>query len=342
MFTLRRMNGVAAKANGSGAISMQETFRPLPLLGNPHVQTLLGYLWQGTVAPGATREVVVSLPDGDRVVLHDSLPPGWQRGGPMALLVHGLGGSHLSGPVRRVAGLLWHRGVRAVRIDLRGSGRGTGLSRRLYNAACSSDIRAALLEMRAWDPASAIALVGFSLGGNVALKLAGEAAGQPIPGLRCVAAVAPPVDLERCAAMMSSRRNRLYELHFVQALVRQVRALERRRSDLGRTRFTGPLSLRRFDDLYTAPVGGYADALDYYRRASSLPLIAAIRIPTLILTARDDPFIAVGPIEEQAPSSYLTVRIFEQGGHLGFLGPDGAGGIRWAERWLTEWVLQSK
>ena len=79
MFTLRRMNGVAAKGNGSRVASMQETFRPLPLLGNPHVQTLLGYLWQGTVAPGATREVVVSLPDGDRVVLHDSLPPGWQK-----------------------------------------------------------------------------------------------------------------------------------------------------------------------------------------------------------------------------------------------------------------------
>jgi uncharacterized protein len=342
VFRLRRMMGVAAKANGPGATSIQETFRPLPLLGNPHVQTLLGYFWEGTVAPGATREVVVPLPDGDRIVLHDSLPPGWQRGGPMALLVHGLGGSHRSGPVRRVAGLLWRRGVRAVRIDLRGSGRGAGFSRRLYNAACSSDVRAALMEMHAWDTSAPIALVGFSLGGNIALKLAGEAAAQPVSGLQSVAAVAPPVDLERCAALISARWNRFYEMHFVQALVGQVRALERRRSDLRRTRFPSPLSLRRFDDLYTAPLGGYADALDYYRRASSLPLIPAIRIPTLILTARDDPFIAVEPIEKLAAVSYLTVRIFERGGHLGFLGPDGAGGIRWAERRLTEWVLQNQ
>jgi predicted alpha/beta-fold hydrolase len=86
---------------------------------------------------------------------------------------------------------------------------------------------------------------------------------------------------------------------------------------------------------------GFADALDYYRRASALPFIPPIKVPTLILTARDDPFIAVKPFLELAPPAHVEVQVLERGGHLGFLGPDGAGGIRWAERRVAQWVARS-
>ena len=100
------------------------------------------------------------------------------------------------------------------------------------------------------------------------------------------------------------------------------------------------LTVRLFDDLYTAPRCDFADALDYYRRTSSLPLIPRIEVPALILTARDDPFIPVGPFEELRAPDNVEVRVVERGGHLGFLGPDGAGGIRWAERRVAEWVAR--
>jgi predicted alpha/beta-fold hydrolase len=93
-----------------------------------------------------------------------------------------------------------------------------------------------------------------------------------------------------------------------------------------------------FDEHYTAPRGGFAGAADYYRRASSYPLVGRVPVPTLILTARDDPFIAVEPFENLRVPSHVEVRIVRGGGHLGFLGWDGAGGVRWAERRIVQWT----
>jgi len=317
---------------------MTEEFRAPPFLGNPHVQTLLGYFWKGTLPAFSAQERHVVLPDGDRLVLHDSIPGNWRPGGPIALLVHGLGGCHLSGPVQRLAALLLARGVRAVRIDLRGCGRGAAFARRIYNGGCSADIRAALAEILTWDANAPLSVLGFSLGGNIVLKLAGEAAADAIPGLERVVAVAPPIDLELCAGMLGARRNRFYEVHFVRGLVRQVRELERHAPGLPRARFPTGLTLRRFDDLYTAPRGGFADALDYYRRSSSLSLISAIKVPALILAARDDPFIALEPFEQLVLPANVSLRVAANGGHLGFLGWEGRGIIRWAERQAADWI----
>jgi predicted alpha/beta-fold hydrolase len=312
-------------------------FRPLPLLGNPHVQTLLGNLLKGPAAE-PTRRHLVTLPDGDRLVLHDSVPAGWRAGGRMALLVHGLGGSHRSGCVVRVSLGLLRCGFRVGRLDLRGAGRGAGLSRQTYNGGCSDDVRAAAEAMLCSAPGSPLALVGFSLGGNVVLKLAGEAAAKPLPGLERLAALGPPIDLETCAALLAAPANRLYESYFVRGLLTQVRRQRRFFPDLALPRFPRRVTMRLFDDLYTAPRGGFADALDYYRRSSSFPLIERIGVPTFILTARDDPFIAVAPFERLPGLPHLNVQIAPRGGHLGFLGWDGGGGIRWAERRLVEWV----
>jgi predicted alpha/beta-fold hydrolase len=313
-------------------------FRPLPFLGNPHVQTVIGTWLAGPAFRQQSDERLVHLPDGDRLVLHDSRPQGWRPGQRMALLVHGLGGSHRSAVVQRMAGLLARRGVRVVRIDLRGCGRGMALARRPYHAGCSEDLRAAAVEVHRWAPESPLAFVGFSLGGNIVLKLAGECADRPLPGLERVAAVAPPIDLLRCSLMLSRPRNRVYEVHFLRELVVLARRRQRLFAGQPPLRLPRRLTLRIFDDLYTAPRGGFADALDYYRRASSLPLIPRIPVPAWILTARDDPFIDVEPFETLAVPPHVRVRVLDRGGHLGFLGWDGCGGIRWAERRVADWV----
>jgi predicted alpha/beta-fold hydrolase len=153
-----------------------------------------------------------------------------------------------------------------------------------------------------------------------------------------VAALAPPIDMERCASLLALSRNRLYEQFFLRELMGQARQRHRYFPDRP-LRFPRKMTIRLYDELYTAPRSGFEDALDYYRRSSAFPLVGRIQIPTLILTARDDPFIAVEPFEELQPPPHVTIRIAEHGGHLGFLGSDGAGGIRWAERRVAEWVL---
>jgi predicted alpha/beta-fold hydrolase len=313
-------------------------FRPLPFLGNPHLQTLLGTWLAGPPLGFASREHFVRLPDGDRLVLHDSLPAGWLPGGCIALLVHGLGGSHRSGHLQRLAARLLRRGLRVVRLDLRGCGRGLALARRAYHGGCSDDVRAAAAEVHTWSPRSPLLLAGVSLGGNIVLKLAGEARARPVPGLARVAALAPPIDMERCAELLAGPRNRLYERHFVRQLVNQVERRRRLIPGLTLPRWPRPLTLRRFDDLVTAPPWGFADALDYYRRASSLPVVPDIAVPTLIVTARDDPFIAVEPFEALQAPGHVRVEVLPRGGHVGFLGWDGAGGFRWAERRIADWL----
>jgi predicted alpha/beta-fold hydrolase len=313
-------------------------FRPLPLLRNPHLQTLLSVCLKGPAFRHPTVERLVELPDGDRIALHDTTAPGWAPGGRVALLLHGLSGAHWSPHVVRVARLLLPHGFRVFRMDLRGAGRGALLSRNTYHAGCSDDVRAAAAAIAGWCPGSPLTLVGFSLGGNVALKLAGEAADHPVPGLDRVAAVGPPIDLRACSDLLELPRNVVYNRYFIRHLVAQVRARERLIPGLRCTRFPRQLTLRGFDEVYTAPWGGFADAHDYYRRASALPLLGRIAVPALVLTARDDPFIAVGPFEELRPPPHVRVVIAAHGGHLGFLGADGAGGIRWADRLVAAWV----
>jgi predicted alpha/beta-fold hydrolase len=315
-------------------------FRPLLFLGNRHVQTVLGNWPLGPAPHLAARQRHVVLPDGDRLVLHDSVPPRWRPGQRIALLVHGLGGSHRSGHMIRLTDVLLARGLRVVRLDLRGAGRGAAWARKSYHGGCSEDVRAAAVEIHRHSPTSPLVLVGMSLGGNIALKLAGEATSRPVPGLERVAAVSPPIDLAGSAALLALPRNRLYEQFFVRNLLEQVRRQERYFPDLPRVRFPRRMTMRLFDDLYTAPRGGFADALDYYHRASALLRIRDIAVPTLILTARDDPFVTVEPFAGLGAPGPVEVHVTERGGHLGFLGPDGAGGIRWAERRVMEWITR--
>src|SRR5262249_25314466 len=179
----------------------------------------------------------VTLPDGDRLALHDSVPASWRPGGRIVVLVHGLGGSHQSRYMERLTGLLWPHGIRVVRLDLRGVGRGEALARRTYHGGCSDDVRAAAAEVHRWSPHSPLVLIGMSLGGNILLTRAGGAAAEPVPGLERVVAVSPPIDLVRCVEMIAQPRNRVYENYYVRRLIEQVRRHQRHFPNQPRTRF---------------------------------------------------------------------------------------------------------
>jgi predicted alpha/beta-fold hydrolase len=312
-------------------------FRPLPLLGNPHVQTVLGNLLRWTRDRLPARTGVVPLPDGDALAVHDAHPVAWRHGDPVVVLLHGLGGCHQSSYMRRMTNRLTAHGLRAVRVDLRGAGAGVTLARRFYNAGCSADIRAVLDHLARQHPASPLFVVGFSLGGNVALKLAGEAGPDLPPSLMGVAAIAPPIDLVRCSELIA--RLPFYDRFYVRHLVRQVSQQTAHFPDLEAPVFPRRLTLRQFDDLFTAPRWRFADAVDYYRRSSALPHVRRIELPCLIVAARDDPFVASQSFDEATPGPRTTIELARHGGHLGFLGGDGQGGVRWAEARIARWLL---
>ena len=313
------------------------TFRPLPLLGNPHLQTILGNLWKGPPVRIAATTHIVPLADGDALAVHDTTPPTWRPGAPTVLLVHGLGGSHRSAMMQRLANQFMDHGMRVVRVDLRGAGAGVSLARRVYNAACAEDVRAVAERLYRQTPTSPLYLVGFSLGGNIVLNLAADAAERPLANLHAVAALSPPVDLVLCSAMLGTLP--FYDHYYARNLRRQVRDHQAHFPALPVVHFPKRLTMRLFDEHYTAPRGGFADAMDYYRRASSLPNIPRIRVPTFILSARDDPFIAVPPLEQLAGHAKLHIQLVAKGGHLGFLGRDGVGGFRWGEKRVVDWIV---
>jgi hypothetical protein len=323
---------------GESALNPME-FQPLPLLGNPHVQTIVASLLSGPRLRAPSVRVPIRLEDDDELLAHDSTPNDWRPGDPIAVLVHGLGGSHQSGYMHRMARRLLPQGVRTVRLDLRGCGEGMALAKRPYHGGCSADVRAAIAAVSKWCPASPVALLGFSLGGNIALKLAGELAVEAPSILRCVAAVSPPIDMVRCADLLAAPRNRFYEHHYVRDLTRQVRQRQVMRADEPRVVFPRPMTMRLFDDLYTAPRWSFDGAIDYYRKASSVGLIPRITIPTLILTAKDDPFVDSESFAQLQVPDHIEVQVLSRGGHLGFLGRNATGGIRWAEQRVASWVL---
>lgn len=310
---------------------MTGEFRPPPLLGNSHVQTFLALWMKRGRLPGRTRRWRVPLPDGDALVLHDNTPSRWRSGGPVAVVVHGLTGSHRSAGVTLLADRIARRGIRVFRVDLRGAGASFRLCRKFYTAGCSEDLRAAVDAVARIAPGSPVAVVGTSLGGNVSLKLAADAANRPVEALTVVAAINPPVDLQACTDLIAHPRNRRYERHFVAELVRDVSR------SAAYWRLPPPpvhpaMSLQEFDDAFTAPRNGYADAAEYYRLNSTHEAARRSPVPTLILTARDDPFVAVEPIAAMA--SDISVIISERGGHTGYVGFP----VGWAESLIAEWV----
>jgi predicted alpha/beta-fold hydrolase len=314
-------------------------FRPHPLVRGAHAQTVVGRYLSGDRERLAAAPHEIALPDSDRLVVLESTPPGWRGTEPTALLVHGLAGCADAAYMVRVARRLLRRGIRVVRMNLRGSGAGFGLARGVYHAGRSDDLREVITWLNARDGGSPIGLVGFSLGANLALKLAVEDADQPAAGLDCVLAANPPIDLVASARRMKRLVNRLYSWNFARWLRRTVERLHRRFPELGRPKLDGVTTLYDFDDRYTAPRNGFASADDYYERCSLSGTLARVRVPGLIVHALDDPFIAPEPFLAMTRSPSLSLELVAHGGHMGYLSCDSwQGDHRWLEARLAIWL----
>jgi predicted alpha/beta-fold hydrolase len=226
-------------------------------------------------------------------------------------------------------------------MNLRGAGAGFGRARRFYHSGLTEDVRAVASWLARTAPGSPIALVGFSLGGNLVLKLAAEAAEAPLTGLDCVVAASPPLDLVACCRHIQRPENRVYDRNFVRLLVREVRRLHEVYPELGPPDLAGVRSLFDFDNRYTAPRNGFAGADDYYAHCSAGPLLSRIRVPGLIIHAMDDPFIPPGPFHRLVRPESLRLELWPTGGHLGFVCRFRCGGDRhWLDARLTSWLAE--
>ena len=270
----------------------------------------------------------------------------WQpdrRHHPTLLALHGLEGSTEAHYMRGLADKGYAAGFNVVLLNQRNCGGTEHLSDGLYHSGLSADPAAVMEELASLDGLSAISVVGYSLGGNVALRLAGAHGPRgPADVLTSVCAVSPTMDLARCVDALERPSNVVYELNFVRNLRRRMR----RKAGAYPGRFdlrplTGVRTVRGFDEAYTAPHHGFRDADDYYHRASSLRVVRNIHVPTLILSSEDDPFVPADQFRDPAvtTNAAITVIVTQHGGHCGFFAnPSPAFDGYWAERIAVEFA----
>jgi uncharacterized protein len=317
-------------------------YAPLPRWAGGHKMTV--YAWarpRRFPDLSVARERYFDVADDTRVLAHCH----WQRdprNHPTLIVLHGLEGSSEAHYMRGVAAKAWADGFNVVRLNQRNCGGTEHLSRSLYHSGLTADPLFVLRELIKRDGLDRIAIAGYSLGGNLALKLAGELGTGAPPELKAVCGVSPVIELESCVRAIERRQNVVYQLNFV----RNLRARMRRKARA----FPGdwelaPLwriwTIRAFDELYTAPHHGFAGASDYYHRASAMRVIDRIAIPALILTAEDDPFVPVEPFRDPRVAQNPNIRtiVTPHGGHCGFVSePNGYDGY-WAERLLVDFAL---
>lgn len=240
---------------------------------------------------------------------------------PTLLALHGLEGSSSAHYMRGLADKAFARGFNAVLLNQRNCGGTEHLSDGLYHSGLTADPQAVIRELVDLDRLASIVVVGYSLGGNVALKLAGDYGPDAPAELRGVCAVSPTLDLARCVEALERPANALYQWNFVRNLKRRMRRKARARPGrfdlrpLGRVR-----TVRQFDEAFTAPHHGFRDASDYYHRASALRVADRIAVPTLIVSANDDPFVPAeqfrDPVLTGNPA--VTTIVTRAGGHCGF------------------------
>jgi hypothetical protein len=298
-------------------------FRPHRFFRGGHAQTLASFAWPRRYrlrAPGDETRLFKVAPDS-QVLAHCR----WQNNRvehPTLVLWHGIEGSSNAVYMLATAQKAFRLGFNVVRMNLRNCGGTEHLTPTLYHGGLSEDLGAVLKELIQRDGLGRLFLLGFSLGGNMVLKLLGEYGEQAPKELVAVCAISPSVDLAASGNSICQRSNWIYHRDFVRRLKSRIRLKGKLYPELYDTRALHLIrTIREFDDRFTSVAHGFTDAADYYHRASALRVIGKIRVPTLIIHAQDDPFIPFAPLRDPSVRSnpYILLLDPERGGHVAFI-----------------------
>jgi uncharacterized protein len=320
-------------------------FNPRRWLRGGHVQTVASFLIPRRFHLPAPEERLIEVEPGVQVLCHCH----WQANRTQALtiiVVHGLEGSSDSQYMLGVTEKALAAGMNVVRYNQRNCGGTDALAPVLYHSGLSNDVAAVAREIIARDGVSRLALAGFSMGGNIVLKLAGEWGTEAPPEFRAVAVCCPAIDLATSADALHQPANRIYETYFLWALRRRM--LQKARlfpSHFDVSRLRGIRSLREFDDKVTAYYCGFTGVDDYYDRASAAHTINRIAVPALVLHAANDPFVHITAETRKRilANSNITYVETADGGHCAFIGmPNGSAGRcddgYWAEQQIVNFL----
>lgn len=328
-------------------ISSEYTFEPRRHLRSGHLQTIAGnFLPRTNLLPVGERRKFIVAEHGTGAEIAVECLCHWQSqrlDAMTVVIVHGLEGSVESQYVIGTGSKAWAAGMNVVRMNMRNCGNTESLTPTLYHSGLSTDVGAVAEELINEDHLERLAVVGFSMGGNLVLKLAGEWGSHAPPQVKAVATVSPAMDLAASADALHSWRNWLYEQRFLRGLrsrYRRKAMLFPDRYDLAHLRRFP--SIREFDHEITARYEGFTGADDYYTRSSSSRVLDQIRIPTLVIHSSDDPFIRVLPETRAKLETNPAIQFVEtkHGGHCAFLAsPNGYDG-RWAEKMVIDFLSQ--
>lgn len=318
------------------------TFRARRGLRGGHRQTIASFLLQRRIHLPEPEERFFEVEPGVKILCHCHWQP--DRANPLTVLVvHGLEGSSDSQYMLGITEKGLAAGMNVVRMNQRNCGGMDDCAPTLYHSGRSQDIAAVAAHLIRLDQISKLALVGFSMGGNLVLKLAGEWGASGPPEFRAVSAVCPALDLAASADALHSRANWLYEQYFLWKLRRRMRnKAQLFPGSFDLSRLKNLASLRDFDDRITAYYCGFSGASDYYARCAAANVIDRVAVPAFILNAANDPFIRILPETRRKIEANPNITFLEtdDGGHCSFLAaPNGYDG-RWAEQQVINFLTK--
>jgi uncharacterized protein len=336
-------DGVTGEASAASVDSEPEQFYPPRWLRGGHVQTIASFLLPRRIDLPAAEKRLIEVEPGISLLCHCHWQPA-RRSALTLIVVHGLEGSSESQYMLGIARNGLAAGMNVIRMNQRNCGGMDHCAPTLYNSARSADVAAVARHAIERDGIAGFVLIGYSMGGNLVLKLAGEWGSGGPPEFRAVAAVCPAVNLAAGADALHEPANRIYEYYFLWQLFRRFRLKAKLfPRDFDVSRLSGVKTLREFDDRVTAFYCGFTGADDYYARAAAANVIDRIASPTLILHAANDPFIRILPQTRQAILHNPNIDYLEtgDGGHCAFIGKrdgDASHDGRWAEQRVVDFA----
>jgi uncharacterized protein len=309
-------------------------FEPHPLMRNCHAMTIAAVYWRRRFALPRPEARLFRVAEDSQLLAACHWQEGRRKDVPLLAIVHGLEGSCDSNYVLGIAEKAYQCGFHVVRLNQRNCGDSEKLTPTLYNSGMSADYRAVVEELADDDGFTQIFFAGYSMGGNLVTKMAGEYGDTAPRALRGTCAICPAMDLASCADALNKRENYFYQRHFVNGLMaRYARKAALFPKIYSRDGFGKIRSVRGFDDAITAPCFGYRDAQEYYETASARRVVGNVKVPMLMITAQDDPFVPYESFLAALVTDNPAIQFVapEHGGHCAFISKHRGRERFWAE-----------